>query len=79
MSATLKAGVIGAGILGRLHAQYLQERDDVELVAVSDIRREAAAEVAGPLGAEAHGSAEEMLAAHTLDPVSYTHLTLPTN
>jgi len=70
MSATLKAGVIGAGILGKLHAQYLQGREDVELVAVSDIRREAAAEVAGPLGAKAYGSAQEMLAAHTLDLVN---------
>ena len=70
MTVQLKAGVVGAGILGSQHAQYLYERSDVELLAVSDIRLDAATAVAGPLGAEAYGSVQEMLTAHTLDLVA---------
>ncbi len=36
MSATLKAGLIGLGMMGRHHARVLRGLDDVDLVAVAD-------------------------------------------
>lgn len=58
----LRAGVIGAGILGSQHAAFLAAQPEIELVGVADMRREVAQQVAGQLGAEAYGSAEELVA-----------------
>ena len=69
MGAGLRAGVVGAGILGSQHADYLHEHPDVELVAIADIRPDVATRVAGPLGAQVYSTAQEMLAAQTLDLV----------
>lgn len=65
----LRAGVVGAGLLGSAHAQNLDENPHVRIVAVCDIRREAAQAVAAPLGARAYDDVHEMLRAHSLDLV----------
>lgn len=49
----LKCAVIGAGYLGKFHAEKYASLDDCELVAVVDINEEAAKSVADNLGAEA--------------------------
>lgn len=69
MSTQLKAGVIGLGILGRQHAQFLYNHPAVTLMAVSDIRQAVVADVAVELGAEAFTDYEEMLQFHKLDLV----------
>jgi predicted dehydrogenase len=69
MAAQLRAGVVGAGILGSQHAAYLYERADAKLVAVADVRLATAQQVAGKLGAAAYTTVQEMLAAQRLDLV----------
>jgi len=70
MSETLKAGVIGLGILGSQHAKCLHDHASVELVAVADIREEAAQRVANQVGAQPYTDYREMLRDHALDLVS---------
>ena len=69
MSAKLKAGVIGLGILGNSHADYLAKHPDVELVALADVRMDAAEAAAHRLNARAYHNYESMLAAEKLDLV----------
>ncbi len=57
----LKAGVIGVGHLGRIHARIYNELTDVDLVGVADSDGDAAGTVAGELGVAACGSAAELL------------------
>jgi predicted dehydrogenase len=57
----LKAGVIGVGHLGRIHARIYNELADVELVGVADSDQAVAATVAGELGVAAYGSAGDLL------------------
>ena len=52
MPKRLKLALIGAGHMGRLHAQAIAERPDAQLVAVCDIDAARAAAVAGPAGAQ---------------------------
>ncbi len=70
MSAQIKAGVIGLGILGAQHAQYLTERPEVDVVAVADIRLEKAQAIADPIGAQAYTDLGRMLKEHKLDLVA---------
>jgi predicted dehydrogenase len=53
MNAKLRVGVIGVGHLGRHHARILSNLEDVQLVAVADIKGDRAEQVGGPLGARA--------------------------
>ncbi len=69
MDKRLRAGVIGLGILGRQHAEYLHAHARVDLVAIADIRAEAAHQVAASLGVESFVDYREMLQQHTLDLV----------
>lgn len=69
MSQVLKAGVIGLGILGSQHAEFLHQREEVELVAVADIRSDVAEQVGGAVGAEVYTDYGDMLRAHALDLV----------
>ncbi|MCE5257429.1 MAG: Gfo/Idh/MocA family oxidoreductase [Chloroflexi bacterium] len=69
MSSKIRAGVIGLGILGSSHADYLAKRPDVDLVALADLRMEAAEAVAQRLGVKAYNNYESMLAAEKLDLV----------
>lgn len=64
----LRAAVIGAGYLGRLHAQKYALLDQVELAAVVDVDAARAQEVAQPSGARAHTDYRPLLGA--LDLVS---------
>lgn len=57
----MKAAVIGAGYLGRFHAQKYAAMEDVDLVGVVDIDRERAGEVAGETGSSAFTTIEDIL------------------
>ncbi len=65
----LKAGVIGVGHLGRIHARIYNELADVELVGVADSNADVAGAVAGDLGVAAFSSSGDLLDAG-LDLVS---------
>jgi predicted dehydrogenase len=65
----LKAGVIGVGHLGRIHARIYNELADVELVGVADSNADVAGAVAGDLGVAAFASSGDLLDAG-LDLVS---------
>jgi predicted dehydrogenase len=52
MPKRLKLALIGAGHMGKLHAQAIAERPDAQLVAVCDIDAARAAAVAEPAGAQ---------------------------
>lgn len=69
MVQSIRAGVIGLGILGSQHAQLLHKRAEVALEAVADLRADVAARVAGETGAKAYTDYHEMLRAHRLDLV----------
>jgi predicted dehydrogenase len=58
----IRAGVVGAGILGSQHAAFLAAQPEVQLVGVADVRSEAAERLAGQLGVGAFNSVEELLA-----------------
>jgi predicted dehydrogenase len=53
MGGKMRVGVIGVGHLGRHHARILSNLEDVQLVAVADIKRDRAEQVGGPLGVRA--------------------------
>jgi predicted dehydrogenase len=61
MSDKLRVGVIGVGPLGRHHARILGSLDDVQLVAVCDIKRDRAEQVGAPLGAPGISDYRELL------------------
>jgi len=65
----LRAGVIGLGILGSQHVEFLVAQPEVEVVAVADIRHEQAETIAAIGGAEPYTDYTRMLAAHNLDLV----------
>ncbi len=70
MSATpLRIGLIGAGGIAQTYADALGRSADIRLLAVADVRREAAASLAESCGARAFASHREMLAALALDAV----------
>ncbi|MBX3010130.1 MAG: Gfo/Idh/MocA family oxidoreductase [Caldilineaceae bacterium] len=69
MSTQLKAGVIGLGILGQQHADFLYNHPSVTVMAVSDLRQSVVAQVAVAIGAEAFTDYTEMLQRHELDLV----------
>lgn len=69
MSKQLRAGVIGLGILGTHHARFLVEHEDVDLVAVADLRPEIAEKAAGHLDVAPYADPEEMLRREKLDYV----------
>src|SRR5436309_15533991 len=69
MSEKLKAGVIGLGILGSQHADYLHKHASVEVVAVADLRDELTGRVAAQVGAQGYSDCREMLRSHALDLV----------
>ena len=66
----LAVAVLGAGFMGRIHAQAYASFPDVELKAICDPREEAARAVAGPLGAATETDYRRLLARDDLDAVS---------
>jgi predicted dehydrogenase len=67
MGAQLKAGVVGLGILGSQHAQFLNDQPEVAVAAVADIRGERADEVGGWVGAQPYTDYERMFREQRLD------------
>jgi myo-inositol 2-dehydrogenase / D-chiro-inositol 1-dehydrogenase len=63
----LRAGIIGAGWIGRRHAEALATRDDVEVTAVCDFDRGRAAQVAATSRARVFTDWREMLDTGALD------------
>ena len=61
MSEKLTAGIIGLGILGGQHMQFLSEQPEIEVKAVADIRKDAAERAAHEIGAQAYDDYEAML------------------
>jgi predicted dehydrogenase len=65
----LRSGVIGLGILGSQHVDFLAAHPEVEVVAVADIRREQAEAVGAGAGAQPYTDYTQMLAEQHLDLV----------
>jgi myo-inositol 2-dehydrogenase/D-chiro-inositol 1-dehydrogenase len=58
---TLRVGIIGAGNMGRTHAENLRQDARVQILGVSDIAASKAQELAAALGARAFPTAEQLL------------------
>ena len=56
-----RVAIVGAGHMGKVHGAAYAEMPTAELVAIMDIRREAAQELASSLGAKAFTDFDEML------------------
>src|SRR5262249_24413786 len=69
MGEQLRAGIIGAGIMGGRQAKELREGPHTDLVAVADLDLPKAREVAEKERCQAYRSAEAMLEAEKLDVV----------
>jgi len=67
---TLRAAVVGVGMIGSLHARVYAEHPETELLAVADTRPERAREVGEALGARWYADVEEMLAREDVDLAS---------
>ena len=70
----LRVGVIGCGRISIRHLIPIKSIDDIELIAVCDIKKDRADEAAKTYGAKAYYSYEEMIESENLDAV---HLCLP--
>jgi myo-inositol 2-dehydrogenase / D-chiro-inositol 1-dehydrogenase len=67
--SVLRTGIIGAGWIGRRHAETLAGRQDTTVSAVCDLDAARAAELAARCGADAFADWQEMLGAAALDAV----------
>ncbi|HKH87857.1 MAG TPA: Gfo/Idh/MocA family oxidoreductase [Acidimicrobiales bacterium] len=65
--ARLTAGIVGAGWIGRQHAEALARRDDVVVGAVCDVDSTRAAELGESTGARVFGDWQSMLEAGGVD------------
>lgn len=65
----LKMALVGAGIIGSVHAQALAESEYIDFVAVVDIQPEAARAMAAQYGVRAYTSLESCLAEEEIDAV----------
>lgn len=65
----LKLGIVGAGSIGKSHAEAILNNADCKLAAVCDTVPERAAELAAPHGAACYTDYKEMCARETLDAV----------
>lgn len=63
----IRLGIVGLGRFARLHIECLRQIPSVNIVAVCDIRSDAAAAVALELGCSAHTDVQEMLRSEQLD------------
>jgi predicted dehydrogenase len=66
---TLRAGVIGLGLLGNSHCQYLADSESTELVAAAEVREQAAAAAEAKFGIKVFGDYRDMLSGEALDLV----------
>jgi UDP-N-acetylglucosamine 3-dehydrogenase len=72
---TIKVGLLGAGFIGTAHAQAYAVIEEAQLVAVADVKREAADRLAESHGARAYHDIEALLAD---DEVEAIDVCLPT-
>jgi len=63
----MRAGILGAGWIGRRHAEILAGRDDIGVSAVCDVDAARATQVAALSGAQVFADWREMLASASLD------------
>lgn len=70
----MKAGVIGAGAMGKHHARIYSEFEDVELVGVSDINKEVGKKVADEYGVDYFSNY-----CNLLDKVDVVSIAVPTS
>lgn len=68
-SRDVQFGLIGAGCIGGLRARALRQIPGAKLVAVTEIDRERAAQVAAPDGAKVHPTAADLLASDQVEAV----------
>jgi UDP-N-acetyl-2-amino-2-deoxyglucuronate dehydrogenase len=69
MTRKLQFGIIGCGVIGRLHAEALANLPDAQLVAVADIIPELAQKLAEAFHATPYSDVQQMLAHEQLDVV----------
>ena len=69
MAKQLKSAVIGAGIMGAAHAEWLRDNPTTTVSGVADVRAEAAKQVASTVGARPFADYRKMLAAQKPDLV----------
>lgn len=74
MAKRYRIGISGAGIIGRTHAQAIQEIDNAEVVAVAEPRKDVADAFIAEYGGAAYSSLEDMLGDADIDVV---HVTTP--
>src|SRR5688572_29213923 len=65
----LKFALIGAGNQGKIHARFLDEHPQAQLVAVCDMMPEKAESLAAQFGARAYSDVAQMLAEIEIDAV----------
>ena len=65
----LRMALVGAGVIGGVHAVALHENPSIDFTAVVDIRREAAVHLAGQYGIPAYQSLEDCLKREAIDAV----------
>lgn len=70
MSNSLKIGVIGLGLIGKLHARILHEMPNAQLVAVSDIDKNVAESISNQFNCKCYTDFKEMCNNEQLDAVS---------
>ena len=70
MTAKLRFGIIGGGVIGPTHAQAIGRLPDAELVAVADVVPEKARELAEKFSVTPYQDSSEMLAKEHLDIVN---------
>ena len=71
----LKVGLIGCGFMGAMHANCYKNIEGVEIVAVADIRKEKAEELAKDTNATIYGDGKELIANANVDMID---ICLPT-
>ena len=76
MAKTIRVGVVGTGFMGGMHTNCYAAAAGAQLVAVSDVRRELAEQLAKPSKAAVYTDAEKMFAEAGLDMVD---ICLPTH
>ncbi len=69
MAARIRVGLLGAGGIGRVHAEAYREIEGAELVAVADASHEAADKLAGAHGAQAYYDCQALVADGQVDVV----------
>jgi predicted dehydrogenase len=72
----LKAGIVGCGFMGRMHANVFKALGNADLVAFADLKPERAKAYADEFGGNSYGSIAEMVKAEGLDAV---HICTPTD